>query len=299
MLDLVNVRTLKTIVAILYHVITLTQSKILRLPECNKFDVQFSVTYNSFRLAGSVLTTLHFDHAIECVQLCVKYQECETINVNPGKKICEINKHTKGASNSSLEATDGWVYMDTPTKSKNLGPRCNMERPCLNNGMCEDTCDILGYKCICLGENFGGQHCERAVENIALHQVTSQSSTWATLYSKNAVDGKIEGVSAHTGVKKELNWWQVHFPRMASILKVVIFAVQDNTGYQSWLLNARLTASNSSTFDNEKFCAQVSTVAPIHELRCAGRPVVAQYLRISKSNEMIVLKEVLVHGWLL
>ena len=91
------------------------ESKILRLPECNKFDAKFSVMFRNKRMTGGLLLArLQFMTYEDCVVSCIKFKRCSTINHNKIKTLCELNAKEVGDKRTALEHNTEWVHAETP-----------------------------------------------------------------------------------------------------------------------------------------------------------------------------------------
>ena len=92
----------------------LSQAEILRLPECGKFDAEFSKYYPEQRLVGAILATFKSTPIRACVAWCIKYPRCKTFNFLGGDEICELNSKTIREAGVKLEASREWLHADTP-----------------------------------------------------------------------------------------------------------------------------------------------------------------------------------------
>ena len=98
-------------------------TKILRLPECNKFDAKFSVMFRNKRMTGGLLLARLQSMTFEdCVVRCIRFKRCSTINHNENKTLCELNAKEVGDNRTVLEHNTGWVHAETP---KNQNKVCN------------------------------------------------------------------------------------------------------------------------------------------------------------------------------
>ena len=91
-----------------------TQSKILRLPDCAKFDADLSIVHRHRILEGALVATQQPLSWPDCAKQCLKFKTCESINFNREEGICQMNMKDTGGSSSLLTRKRDWTYVETP-----------------------------------------------------------------------------------------------------------------------------------------------------------------------------------------
>ena len=56
---------------------------------------------------------------------------------------------------------------------------------CLNNGVCQPL--FRGYRCLCLGESYFGEHCETTANQLVFRQTVSRSFTFVAIIAITSV----------------------------------------------------------------------------------------------------------------
>ena len=92
----------------------LSRAEILRLPECGKFDAQFTENSRHRRLGGAVIATFKSTPIDVCRMNCIKFRQCKTFNFLADQNLCELNSKTAREPGVSFESRKGWLHGDTP-----------------------------------------------------------------------------------------------------------------------------------------------------------------------------------------
>ena len=112
---------------ITFALIYVVNSKILRLQSCDKFDADFSIIYKDKVLLGAIISKYHGLTWIRCVQKCIQYQECKSINYleknnSAMDSNCELNSKEildKGVKLvDSLHLVGRSAYAETPKQQR-------------------------------------------------------------------------------------------------------------------------------------------------------------------------------------
>ena len=109
--------------------IQISHTEILRLPQCDKFDANFTVIYNNKILVGVLIARLYGSSYLQCTRKCIQYQECKSINYREDfagklKSVCELNSKEIGDKGVQLVQSSNdvgrSVYAETPKQHRKV-----------------------------------------------------------------------------------------------------------------------------------------------------------------------------------
>ena len=273
--------------------------KILRLP-CGKFDASFIQMFRSQRLTSNSAVSVKAASLRECISACIKFSECQSININKDSSVCELLDATSKNNKVSLLNDSAWLHVETEENPINLGPLCVMEEPCKNGARCVDICEPPGFKCTCPVSLRRVRELDCAYD-IAMSKAADQSSTFRGHHGKlefawMAVDGDKSTLSKTKDSDDE--WWRLDFGEIMEFDEIIVkLANQD--GARAYMENNRVLISNASDFENPTLCHRFTKNLPlIYSFKCMESPSTAKYLKVSLTRTgSIVLWDVLVYGW--
>eukprot|EP00112_Aurelia_sp_Birch-Aquarium-sp1_P020841 Seg5462.1_Seg5462.2 transcript_id=Seg5462.1_Seg5462.2/GoldUCD/mRNA.D3Y31 product="hypothetical protein" protein_id=Seg5462.1_Seg5462.2/GoldUCD/D3Y31 len=160
--------------------------QITRLP-C-KVYADFDVHLKDLAATSTKLATFAGKTRRECVLECISHTSCKCVNHNTGTGACELMAEDFVDAVQSLVTRTGWTFLATTNQSSSCGSVLN---PCQYNGICEETCDSCGYKCIC-DEFYYGKHCTDDLQALLDKYCLAVQPGTAARY-----DGKIQDKDAH------------------------------------------------------------------------------------------------------
>ena len=88
-----------------------TQSKILRVYPY--FTANFVIVDANFRLVANCIKNTTVENAKGCVSICVKSEECTTINYHKTERVCELFNTSKFDDVGILRWEANWVHYET------------------------------------------------------------------------------------------------------------------------------------------------------------------------------------------
>ena len=109
--------------------VRIVHTEILRLPQCDKFDANFSILHNNKMLIGAIIDRLHGLTYIQCTRMCIRYQHCKSINYwehenEAMESECELNSKEIGDDGVQLvkSSNEGGrsVYAETPKNERKV-----------------------------------------------------------------------------------------------------------------------------------------------------------------------------------
>uniref|UniRef100_A0A7M5XLV4 Apple domain-containing protein n=1 Tax=Clytia hemisphaerica TaxID=252671 RepID=A0A7M5XLV4_9CNID len=106
-----------------FVILIFVKANILKLPECGKYDAEFSkITYHQ-RLLGDILKTLDFISLRKCLTKCMLHPTCQSVNFMRQNETCELlgNSARRNSSGNSLfSPAKGWNHFETDYDKKTV-----------------------------------------------------------------------------------------------------------------------------------------------------------------------------------
>ena len=283
----------------IFMIVCHIQGKILRLP-CGKFHAPFSRTFHKQRLHSSSAVSIKTKIYTECIGSCIRFQRCQSINIDINDGICELLESTLEDDNASLRNENNWLHVETEYDPVNLGPLCAKQKPCKNGAHCVDICDLPGYQCAC-SESLQRVRTSDCAYDIAMNKATEQSSDFmGTDYletSNHAVDGLKDTLSRTKTLVGQ--FWRIDFGRIMQFDEITVVLARYYVN-RKFMEEAQVLVSRDKDFRSATLCHEFpKTLLPkTYMFRCTKSPATARYMKIVLARMgSLVLFDILVYGW--
>ena len=114
---------MKLVACFSFVFVIFVKARILKLPEYNKYDAEFSkITYHQ-RLVGEILEFLEFILLRKCLTKCMFHPSCQSVNFMRHNETCELLGNSAQGNftgNALFVPANGWHHFETDFDKKTV-----------------------------------------------------------------------------------------------------------------------------------------------------------------------------------